>query len=634
MKNVLYILSILLNALPQRFLFACADGFGIFVFTVIRFRRQVILDNLKTAFGEEKSPAELLCIAKKNYQHYARVLVEIILSVTWTKEDYLKKTVPEGFENFEPYKNAKKGGFVLASHMGNWEFSIATAAALGLPCDIVVKESRTPIVENFLKWFRRKSGAGILLETGTAKEILRSLSQGRFVGFILDQYMGAPIGLPVKFFGKTAGTAAALALMTERKDTPVFVANNYRGSDGKIHIEVGPPISFGELSEDKNERLHQKTQIFNNVLESFVRQHPEQWLWLHRRWKPFIGETRWPITQKTMALTILALVLAACSSTPSATTPTGIALPADPNISTPALSNVPYDEPVPTPSPTPSPSPTPIPPVKKKKKGSVKEETKTQAPVTPPAQVASPVANKVLTIVPADKIPFEVGERVEMELKWTALPAGRAVLEVREGPVFNGRPTFHLWGNLLSSKIVDAVYHIDNTAESFIDRAGIMPYKFLLHMVESKQLKETRVAFDHAQGKAHYWAKRISERWGPQDIDRVDNLTPQARDMFSALYYARALNYKIGQKQTFIVYENSQNWEIGLLPIATELIHTPVGAFQCHKIKVTATLNNVLTPMGDTHMWLSDDSKKYLVKFDAKIKIGSLYGVLSSVKER
>ena len=251
----------------------------------------------------------------------------------------------------------------------------------------------------------------------------------------------------------------------------------------------------------------------------------------------------------------------------------------------------------------------------------------------PPETTPALDKSSAFHVIPSDKIPFEVGERVEMDLRWLAIPAGKAILEVREGPVMNGRPTFQLWGNVLSSKIVDAIYHVENTAESFVDRQALLPYKFLLHMVESKQNKETRVSFDHANGKAFYWAKRISERWGNLDVDRVDTLVPQAKDLWSAIYYARYLNYKLNEKQMFVVYENGQNWNVELTPVANELVTSRVGAFQCWKILVKVSLNNVLKPMGDVYMWLSDDSKKHLVKFDAKIKIGSLYGVLSSIRE-
>ena len=233
-----------------------------------------------------------------------------------------------------------------------------------------------------------------------------------------------------------------------------------------------------------------------------------------------------------------------------------------------------------------------------------------------------------------DRIPWEIGEKLEIDLTWTAIPAGRAVMEVNDGPAFNNRPTYQFTGNVLSSRLVDAFYHVDNSVESLIDKSGLVPYKFLVHMVESYQKKETRVAFDHAHHKAFYWAKRISQKWGNQDIDRSDDVSPEAKDMFSALYYVRVLNYSLGQKQTFPVYENGQNLDVELTPVANEVVTSRAGVFQCWKISVKVALNNVLKPMGDTFLWLSDDSKKYLVKFEAKLKYGALLGTLSSIQER
>ena len=223
---------------------------------------------------------------------------------------------------------------------------------------------------------------------------------------------------------------------------------------------------------------------------------------------------------------------------------------------------------------------------------------------------------------------------MQVDLRWMAIPAGRAVIEVREGPDIGSRKTYQLWGNVLSSKITDAIYHVDNTIEAFVDRETLLPYKFLLHMFETHQKKETRVIFDHEHGQAAYWAQRESKKWGDEKIDRIDTLVRGAKDMFSALYFARTLDYRLHQKQSFFVYENRQNLSIELEPVANELILGKSGAFQCWKIRVLVTLNNVLRPTGDMYLWLSDDSKKYLVKFDAKVKIGSLIGELVSIRDR
>ncbi len=629
---VLKIVSLFLNRIPIAPTNLISDLLGWFFYAVIRFRRTIVESNLQLAFNSEKTEDEIQALALLNYQHYGRTLFEILRSITWSRAQYLKKTFLKGEEHLKLLALENRGGVILATHLGSWELAASTVAVHGLALDIVVKQSKSAMGQKFLDWYRNRFGVGVFFETQTVKEIFRSINSGRFTVFILDQFMGPPIGVPVSFFGREAGTAAGLALFCEKRDIPVFPAYNYRDLQGRICTVIEPQVEYGNLSEDRDTRIYQRTQIYNDVMEKMIRQHPEQWLWLHRRWKEFTGTSRWVPKTNSLKLVFIPMLffLAACSSQPSS--PTGIVLPPDPQISAPIFqSALPSDiedemlnqSPVIVPK-----AKTPI----KKQKAQVTERSLPKRK-EPPETTLALDKSSAFHVIPSDKIPFEVGERVEMDLRWLAIPAGKAILEVREGPVMNGRPTFQLWGNVLSSKIVDAIYHVENTAESFVDRQALLPYKFLLHMVESKQNKETRVSFDHANGKAFYWAKRISERWGNLDVDRVDTLVPQAKDLWSAIYYARYLNYKLNEKQMFVVYENGQNWNVELTPVANELVTSRVGAFQCWKILVKVSLNNVLKPMGDVYMWLSDDSKKHLVKFDAKIKIGSLYGVLSSIRE-
>ncbi|NDD05265.1 MAG: DUF3108 domain-containing protein, partial [Proteobacteria bacterium] len=426
------------------------------------------------------------------------------------------------------------------------------------------------------------------------------------------------IGLPVKFFGRPAGTAIGLALLTEKTSAPLFTAYNYRDDQGVIQVFIEKVKDMPNLSADRNTRFYQLTQFYNDILERQIRQHPEQWLWLHRRWKAYNGQPRWSL-KPILASCLVLIGLQGCSAPQVATTSTGIDLPPDPQIAAPVYNTQDSTEKTVVQQEATKPSGSAA---KKTKPQLKKQSTKADQP------------NNSFSIVPVEKVPFEIGERLVVDLTWLTLPAGKGTLEVRPGPLIAGRPTYHLWGNVLTSKMVDAIYHVDNTIESFIDQSGFIPYKFLLSMFESAQKKETRVAFDHSRGKSFYWSKRISEKWGNEDIDRVDSIESQARDMFSAIYYARALDYEINQKRSFWIYENGQNLNVELLPLAREIVTSGAGVFQCWKIKVDVKLNNVLRPTGDLYLWLSDDSKKYLVKFDAKVKIGSLLGRLISIKER
>lgn len=596
--------------LPLRARLAVGDALGFVWFHVVRFRRAIVLDNLRIAFGDSLPPAELRRLAARNFRHYGRNLVEIFASLSWKTEDYVRQLRIEGLEHLEARMKEGKGGVLLASHLGNWELCVAAGAARGLPVDVVVKRAKNLAAERFLKTFRSRSGAGFLIEEGTARDILRSFSKGRFVAFVLDQFMGPPIGLPVRFFGHEAGTAAGLALLADGRDIPIFPVFSYRAADGGLTSVVEAPLDFSDLSGTREERLFRMTQTFNDTIESQVRRHPDQWLWLHRRWKAYRGEPRWKLATTGLLLSLLI----GCAGTDVAET--GIALPKEPVVTVPEVKSARASEVVPTPAP-------PAPLVKKRKR---KEVTVTTTPTPPPPSKVE--ATKV------EAMPFEVGERAEYDISWMALPAGRMVTEVRRGEAFNGRPTFHFWGNITSSRMVNTIYKLENTAESVVDAETLIPYKFLLHMVESKQLKETRVVFDHPKRKAHYWAKRVSKDWGDEFADRVDDIQPLVRDMFTAFYYTRSLELGLGKSQGFKVYENGKTFDVTLTPVANEIQRTPAGAFQCWKAMADVRVDNVLKPTGDVFVWLSDDSKKHLVRFEAKIKIGSIYGVLQNVKER
>lgn len=636
----LTVFSALLNIIPTRIASVLGGALGGFWYRVIRFRRDVVRDNLRLAYRETKTEAEIEKLAIGNFRHYGQLLFEFGRSVNWQTEDYRRHVPLHGIENLTPFLKRGQGGLLLAAHLGNWELAVASAAAHGVPIDIVVKHARNPNAEAMLQWYRSKMGVGVFLESGTAKDILRSISKGRFVVFILDQFMGPPIGLPVKFFGQEAGTVVSLALFTEKKGVPVVPVYSYRDESGTIHGVIEPPLELPEFSEDKNERLYQKTQFFNDIIETMVRRHPEQWLWLHRRWKAYRGVPRW-LTKQALALVLMSWLAAGCTSIGD--TPTGIPLPPDPTINAPKFKTpapitdsgdfVPdevtvVEDATPTPGPSAAATPTATAtttPEPKKKPAKHKEPPR-------PVERKAPLSS-YFSVVPSDKVPFEVGEKIDLDLTWMAIPAGRITLEVRDGQTFDNRPTFHLWGHLLSSKVADAIYHVDNTIEAYIDKEGFIPYKFLLHMVETAQKKETRVSFDHNQNKAYYWAQRLSKKWGDEKQDRVDSYRPRSRDMFSAVYFARTLNFQLNKKQIFPVYENNQNIDVEMLPVANELVTTKAGVFQCWKILCTVKINNVLRPTGDVYLWLSDDSKKYVVKFDAKLKIGSLLGIMNSVRE-
>ena len=619
---ILRIPSYCLRLLPVAMRLALGRGLGRVWFHLIRFRRSVVLANLRIALGSELGEKELLRIARTNFEHYGVTIVECLVAMGWRPEDFARAAPVEGASHLHDALRLGKGAIILSGHLGNWEMVLGSSAGLGVPVHAVVKQTAHPWMTQLLRRFREGSGIRLIYESGTAREILTALRAGETVVFVIDQFMGPPIGLPVTFFGRVAGTAAAAALLSDKSGAPLVPGYGYR-EEGRHHVIFERPLDLTNLPETREARLYAITQRINDALERQVRAHPDQWLWLHRRWKEFRGAPRW---LPTAASALFLALLASCAFYKPAET--GIAVPPDPEVSVPRIVEVT--------APASGDSEGvrvvvqgPVPPllVQTPKR---KRKDKSADAASPTAQIAQMPA---LVVHNVDKMPFGVGERTDYELNWMALPAGKVRIEVRQGPVLNARPTLWLWANILSSRIVDAIYHVDNTIETYVDASALLPYRFLLHMVETTQLKETRVTFDHVKNKAHYWAKRISKRWGDEEQNRVDDLAPMARDMFSALFFTRTLPFRLGEKLTVRVYENKSNLDVDLQPVANEMLRTPAGIFQCWKVQVWLKVNNVLQPMGDTFMWLSDDSKKHLVRFEVKLKFGALNGTLMAVRE-
>ncbi|NBT58458.1 hypothetical protein EBT16_06715, partial [bacterium] len=348
LRVLLLPLSFLLNAAPHRVKLFCGTLLGALFFHAFRFRRKVVLSNLELAFGKEKQPSELRKVARQNYNHYALVILEWIESFLWTADDFRTKT-DLFWEPIQKQMELNRGGILLTSHLGNWEFAIQAASAHGMPCDIIVKRQKTQFAQKFLTWFRTRFGARVIFESGTIRDIFDSLGKNRFVVFVLDQFMGPPIGLPVKFFEHEAGTAAGLALITEKSKNLLFTAYSYRGRNGKIQIHIEKLEEPAESATTREARLYRKTQWYNDVIENQVRRFPEQWLWLHKRWKPFEGKTRWELKTALMAL-LLGLLLQSCSSPQGSATPTGIELPPDPTIAIPVYGQSDSTERKPAPS--------------------------------------------------------------------------------------------------------------------------------------------------------------------------------------------------------------------------------------------------------------------------------------------
>ena len=260
---------------------ALARGLAILWFDVLRIRRRVILGNLAIAFPE-MPPAERARLARRSLFHQGMNLVEYSYFPFLDRPKMERLLLPEGLDVVEEALAGRKGALLLTLHMGNGDLAACGLATLGLPMVMVSKAFKLKWLNDLWFGMRERLGLRFIPARDSSFALLKSLKQNRLVAIPLDQFTGPPIGVRTTFFGKETGTAAGLAVMSERSGAPVVLVYTWRNDDGTHGVR------FERIPQPAGREAERVTQEFNGHLERLVRERPEQWMWLHKRWKRFV----------------------------------------------------------------------------------------------------------------------------------------------------------------------------------------------------------------------------------------------------------------------------------------------------------------------------------------------------------
>lgn len=256
---------------------------GILWFDVLRIRRKAALENIARVYPEmPKSAATQL--ARQSLIHMGYTVVEICSFPFLTSQSIDRMFTYHGEEHLKEAIAKNTGVFLLSAHIGNGDLAVASLASRGYPIHLISKVFKTKWLNDF--WFkaRREQGCEFIEPRKSTYEILKALKNNQVVVFVLDQYTGPPNGIRTQFFGIETGTAVGPALFTQRSGAQVVSGFCYRKDYGKYVIELGPAIPFVEQAT-KEETLTYNTEQYNRVIEKAILAHPEQWMWIHRRWK-------------------------------------------------------------------------------------------------------------------------------------------------------------------------------------------------------------------------------------------------------------------------------------------------------------------------------------------------------------
>ncbi|MBS1853245.1 MAG: lysophospholipid acyltransferase family protein [Acidobacteria bacterium] len=273
-----------LSLLPRSLARATAITVAWIVYVLHVRLRHVGLRNLELAFPE-KSKGERARILRGEFTSLGRQLAELCRFPKYTRENVSQVVVYDGFENYERAYARGKGVLFLTAHLGGWELSAFAHSLHGHPLHVVMRAMDNVYLDRMIRHYRTMHGNKVVEKDDFARGLLAAMKAGETVGILMDTNMTPPQGIFVDFFGIPACTASGLARIALRTDAAVVPGFTvWDPVLGKYRLRFEPAVPLVRTGDNEAD-IAANTQKFTKVIEDYVRRYPEQWLWVHRRWK-------------------------------------------------------------------------------------------------------------------------------------------------------------------------------------------------------------------------------------------------------------------------------------------------------------------------------------------------------------
>ena len=245
--------------------------------------RKIGMFNLRLAFPDW-SDAQRRRVLRGSFRNLGRMLADFAHFPSLPPANISELVTYEGFENFAVAQKQRRGVLFLTAHFGGWELGSFAHGLYGHPCHFVVRELDNPLLNRLIHRHRGASGGTSIDKRYFARGILKALKDNQAVGILLDQNALVGDGVFVDFFGRPACTNSGLARLALKTGAPVLLSLViWKPEAGKYHIRF-EPVDLVRLPEPEEE-VRANTARFTEKIEEFVRRYPDQWLWMHRRWK-------------------------------------------------------------------------------------------------------------------------------------------------------------------------------------------------------------------------------------------------------------------------------------------------------------------------------------------------------------
>jgi KDO2-lipid IV(A) lauroyltransferase len=273
-----------LNFLPRNSAITLSGFLGRLSYFLIAPARKKTIENLKLAFGNEKTGKQLRKIAVQVFVNLGKNVVDAVRLRKMKWDDVEKITEIEGLEYFDTAYRAGKGVIGFTGHIGNFELMAAYFSLRGYKLSVIGREVYDPRLDRLLVENRESVGLKNILTSAGVKPLLRVLKKGEFLGILADQDSSRVRGIFVSFFGRPARTPVGPVLLAYKTGSPIVPMAIIRIEKNRYRIIVKPPVEL-VFSDKREQDIADTLQRCTKVLESIIREHPDQWLWMHDRWK-------------------------------------------------------------------------------------------------------------------------------------------------------------------------------------------------------------------------------------------------------------------------------------------------------------------------------------------------------------
>jgi Kdo2-lipid IVA lauroyltransferase/acyltransferase len=273
----------LFSAIPRKFRRKICIALFLLFYHVAPRRRLIAIHNIKRAFPG-KGMEETIAIAKGVYRNMAIVAADFFELPYLNRENVQELIEIEGLEHCRKALEKNKGVLMFGAHFGNWEIG-AIALSLELkPSVVIYRPLDNPLLENLVTWVRSCTGNIPIAKDLAMRSMLRHLKKNDILGILIDQNVSLTEGVFVDFFGRPACTTIGLALLALHTGAPAIPGYVLRLPEGRYRLILGEEVELVQTG-DREQDILVNTQIFTRIIEETVRKYPDQWLWVHQRWK-------------------------------------------------------------------------------------------------------------------------------------------------------------------------------------------------------------------------------------------------------------------------------------------------------------------------------------------------------------